>query len=81
MGRQRIGARVDSATVGLREAVSIDGTGQLKPVCRACGAALRSAVRVELRRDATFSDGTPVTEEDVVRRCRRAFKVTPSKAD
>ena len=47
---------------------SIDGAGQLQP-----GLAARiervsgERIRVELRRDATFSDGKPVTEEDVVR--------------
>jgi hypothetical protein len=47
---------------------SLDATGQLKPGLAARVERLSGQrVRVELRRDATFSDGSPVTEEDVVR--------------
>jgi len=60
---------------------SIDGTGQLKPGLAARVERLSAQrVRVELRRDATFSDGTPVTEEDVVRSLQGGgLKVTPSE--
>jgi len=47
---------------------SLDATGQLKPGLAARVERLSGQrVRVELRRDATFSDGSAVTEEDVVR--------------
>src|SRR5439155_324992 len=47
---------------------SLDATGQLKPGLAARVERLSGQrVRVELRRDATFSDGSSVTEEDVVR--------------
>jgi len=50
---------------------SLDATGQLKPGLAARVERLSGQrVRVELRRDATFSDGSPVTEEDVVRSLR-----------
>jgi len=47
---------------------SLDATGQLKPGLAARVERLAGQrVRVELRRDATFSDGSSVSEEDVVR--------------
>jgi len=47
---------------------NLDATGQLKPGLAARVERLSGQrVRVELRRDATFSDGSSVTEEDVVR--------------
>src|SRR5882672_2701030 len=47
---------------------SLDATGQLKPGLAARVERLSGQrVRVELRRDATFSDGSSVTEEDVTR--------------
>ena len=47
---------------------SLDATGQLKPGLAARVERLSGQrVRVELRRDATFSDGSSVTEDDVVR--------------
>jgi len=48
--------------------LNLDATGQLKPGLAARVERLSGQrVRVELRRDATFSDGSSVTEEDVVR--------------
>jgi len=47
---------------------NLDATGQLKPGLAARVERLSGQrVRVELRRDATFSDGSSVTEEDVTR--------------
>jgi len=47
---------------------SLDATGQLKPGLAARVERLSGQrIRVELRRDATFSDGSSVTEDDVVR--------------
>ena len=47
---------------------NLDATGQLKPGLAARVERLSGQrVRLELRRDATFSDGSSVTEEDVAR--------------
>ena len=48
--------------------VTVDDRGELKPALAArIGRLAGGAMRVELRGDAIFSDGTPVTEDDVVR--------------
>jgi hypothetical protein len=48
--------------------VSLDDAGELKPLLAARVERLSGdAILVELRRDATFTDGTPVTDEDVIR--------------
>jgi ABC-type transport system substrate-binding protein len=48
--------------------ITLDAGGQPKPALAARFERLSGErVRVELRHDATFSDGKPVTEDDVVR--------------
>jgi len=48
--------------------LTVDASGNLKPVLAAHVERISNQqMRIELRRDAAFSDGAPVTESDVVR--------------
>lgn len=61
--------------------VTLEATGELKPLLAARVERLpRDSIRIELRSDATFSDGTPVTNDDVVRSLQpTGLRVTPAE--
>ena len=61
--------------------LTVDASGNLKPVLAARVERISNQqMRIELRRDAAFSDGAPVTESDVVRSLESAgLSVVPGE--